>query len=190
VSGGGLVAKALEWPDRSRACQVRDRGGLTRQAVRESRADRFHRSHPRGRSKVCDEKQDNKPSTRRPLRRLLTPTRERRIRLERPRPDTSATRASSQRIREERKTARATLISPAGSHSTSAVRHGDETPKRDRPEAGRPGQRERGQRALQGTKTSREASDHGDSPTLGTLCRRGEEAGSDRSCESESGSCP
>jgi hypothetical protein len=33
------------------------------------------------------------------------------------------------------------------------------TPKRDRPEAGRPGQRERSQLALQGTKTSREAPD-------------------------------
>jgi hypothetical protein len=35
----------------------------------------------------------------------------------------------------------------------------DPTSKRDRPEAGRPGQRERGQRALKGTKTSREAPD-------------------------------
>jgi hypothetical protein len=73
-----------------------------------------------------------------------------------------ATRASSQRNPLQRKTARATA-SPSRRQVRSDERTrgptGMETPKRDRPEAGRPGQRECDQRALQGTQTSREAPD-------------------------------
>jgi hypothetical protein len=67
----------------------------------------------------------------------------------------------------------------AGRFASNQVRLGDargpmemETPKRDRPEAGRLGQRERDQRALQGTKTLREAPDQqARAETRGTLCR-------------------
>jgi hypothetical protein len=62
---------------------------------------------------------------------------------------------------------------------------GDEAPKRDRPEAGRPGQRERRQRALQGTygNLTRGARPNEPGPRRGTLCRASRESGrSGRSC--------
>jgi hypothetical protein len=134
---------------------------------RRRRTDRFRRSHPRVRSKTHGD--SNRPSSRRHARQKQPPNTwgnavpigERRIRLERLSLNASATRASSQRVRSRRKTARANETHPAGRFASRKERGpaGMETPKRDRPEAGRPGQRERDQRALQGTKTSREAPD-------------------------------
>jgi len=132
-------------------------------SLKRSRADRLPRSHLRvAIEDVAVRATGRLPAdTDAPRAHWAHAPRERRIRLERSDRNASATRASSQGIRSSGKP-QGRGTKPSGSagrleeKARGPTRRGMETPKRDRPEAGRPGQRERSQRALQGNEKPQE----------------------------------
>jgi hypothetical protein len=120
-------------------------GGARRDGSPLSATGWFHRPAP---ARAIDRRQGHRQQTVYPPPRQ-TPTRERRIRSERPPSPSGTIRATPPPIRPA-KNRRGERSSGNGSARSARGRRAS-TPKRDRPRAGSPGQRNRGRRALKGT---------------------------------------